>query len=105
MRPTTKDLAKAAGVSLATVDRVLNERANVSEQAVRKVHEAIERIGFVRNSAMLDWPQKTVVRSPFVTPEHVGCRAPLMSERKAIATARFLTKRSLWNMSCMLMTS
>jgi DNA-binding transcriptional regulator YhcF (GntR family) len=26
MRPTTRDLAREAGVSLATVDRVLNDR-------------------------------------------------------------------------------
>jgi LacI family transcriptional regulator len=49
MRPTAKDLAEAAGVSLATVDRVLNDRAYVSKKAVRKVNEAIERIGFSKN--------------------------------------------------------
>ena len=69
MRPTTKDLAKAAGVSLATVDRVLNERANVSEQAVRKVHEAIERIGFVRNMAAATLARKTVYRIRFILPD------------------------------------
>ena len=37
MRPTAKDLAEAAGVSLATVDRVLNERPTVSPKAARRV--------------------------------------------------------------------
>lgn len=49
MRPTTKDLAIAAGVSLATVDRVLNERPGVREDTVKKVNEAIEKLGFIRN--------------------------------------------------------
>ena len=37
MRPTTKDLAKAAGVSLATVDRVLNQRPGVRRETVDSV--------------------------------------------------------------------
>lgn len=49
MRPTTKDLAIAAGVSLATVDRVLNGRPGVRSGTVKKVNETIEKIGFVRN--------------------------------------------------------
>ena len=36
MRPTTKDLARAAGVSLATVDRVLNGRAGVRQADGRR---------------------------------------------------------------------
>ena len=36
MRPTTKDLARAAGVSLATVDRVLNGRAGVRQANGRR---------------------------------------------------------------------
>ncbi|AMY69609.1 LacI family DNA-binding transcriptional regulator [Frigidibacter mobilis] len=49
MRPTTKDLAKAAGVSLATVDRVLNDRPGVRPGTVEAVTAAINRIGFQRN--------------------------------------------------------
>ena len=45
-RPTIIDLAKAAGVSTATVDRVLNGRHNVREETVRRVHEAAEAIGY-----------------------------------------------------------
>ena len=45
-RPTIDDLAAAAGVSTATVDRVLNGRQNVREKTVRRVHEAARQIGF-----------------------------------------------------------
>ncbi|MCF1710858.1 LacI family DNA-binding transcriptional regulator [Tabrizicola sp. J26] len=48
-RPTINDLAAEAGVSLATVDRVLNGRAGVREATVARVNEAIERIGYVRD--------------------------------------------------------
>jgi LacI family transcriptional regulator len=49
MRPTTKDLALAAGVSLATVDRVLNDRPGVRKGTVERVTQAIEKLGFTRN--------------------------------------------------------
>lgn len=68
MRPTAKDLAEAAGVSLATVDRVLNDRPNVSEKAVRKVNEAIERIGFFRNPAAVNLARNRIYRFRFVLP-------------------------------------
>ena len=68
MRPTAKDLAEAAGVSLATVDRVLNERPNVSPKAARRVAEAIERIGFVRNPAAVALARNKTYRFRFVLP-------------------------------------
>lgn len=45
-RPTIEDLAAAASVSVATVDRVLNNRHPVREDTARRVVEAAERIGF-----------------------------------------------------------
>jgi len=45
-RPTIADLAQAAGVGVATVDRVLNGRVKVREETARKVHEAAQRIGY-----------------------------------------------------------
>jgi LacI family transcriptional regulator len=68
MRPTAKDLAEAAGVSLATVDRVLNERPNVSRKAAQKVNEAIDRIGFVRNPAAVVLARNKIYRFRFVLP-------------------------------------
>ncbi len=49
LRPTTKDLARVAGVSRATVDRVLNGRDGVKQKTVDKVNAAIRELGFTRN--------------------------------------------------------
>jgi len=68
MRPTAKDLAKAAGVSLATVDRVLNDRPNASKKSILKVNEAIERIGFVRNIAAVNLARNRTYKFRFVLP-------------------------------------
>jgi len=45
-RPTLQDVAHAAGVSLATVDRVFNLRSNVRTDTARRVAEAARRIGY-----------------------------------------------------------
>jgi LacI family transcriptional regulator len=44
--PTIKDLAEAAGVGIATVDRVLNDRPNVRDTTIERVLLAAERIGY-----------------------------------------------------------
>ena len=45
-RPTIQDVARAAGLSTATVDRVLNGREAVREETARKVYEAARAIGY-----------------------------------------------------------
>ncbi|WP_313440062.1 LacI family DNA-binding transcriptional regulator [Novosphingobium sp.] len=45
-RPTIFELAQAAGVSVSTVDRVLNGRNPVRQMTADRVLEAAERIGF-----------------------------------------------------------
>ncbi len=52
-RPTIKDVAKAAGVGSATVDRVLNGRGTVREETIKRVAEAAHRIGY-HASALID---------------------------------------------------
>jgi LacI family transcriptional regulator len=48
-RVTVHDVARVAGVSLATVDRVLNGRPGVRASTVEKVETAIAEIGFHRD--------------------------------------------------------
>ena len=45
-RPTIADLARESGVSVATVDRVLNNRLRVREETARRVYEAANTIGY-----------------------------------------------------------
>ena len=45
-RPTIHDVAREAGVSSATVDRVLNGRERVREDTARRVYEAARLIGY-----------------------------------------------------------
>ena len=47
-RPKMSDVAKRAGVGTATVDRVLNERGNVSEDIRKKVLQAARELGLRR---------------------------------------------------------
>ncbi len=45
-RPTIKDVALAAGVSVTTVDRALNGRSVVREETIRKIAQAAHRVGY-----------------------------------------------------------
>lgn len=49
MNATIKDVAKAAGVSVATVSRVLNNSASVSPAATEQVNDAIKLLGYSPN--------------------------------------------------------
>lgn len=68
MRPTVHDIAAAAGVSLATVDRVLNQRAGVRSVTREKVEQAIERIGYVRDVAAANLAKSRVYPLIFILP-------------------------------------
>jgi LacI family transcriptional regulator len=50
-KPTVHDIARTAGVSLATVDRVLNGRVGVRGITVDRVQDAIRKLGFVRDQS------------------------------------------------------
>jgi len=61
-RPTIKDLAKEAGVGVATVDRVLNGRHRVREETARRVYDAAKAIGYhatglIKQRLQQDLPQ------------------------------------------------
>ncbi|MEP2532626.1 LacI family DNA-binding transcriptional regulator [Shimia sp.] len=68
LRPTTKDLAKAAGVSRATVDRVLNGREGVKKRTVDRVNDAIQELGFVRNIQAANLARSQRYRFVFALP-------------------------------------
>ena len=47
--PTVFDVARLAGVSRGTVDRVLHSRGRVSQETVKKVQDAVEQLRFSPN--------------------------------------------------------
>ncbi|WP_339210720.1 LacI family DNA-binding transcriptional regulator [Aeribacillus sp. FSL K6-8210] len=49
MSPTIRDVAKLAGVSVASVSRVLNSKGYVSSETKEKIEEAIKLLGFEPN--------------------------------------------------------
>lgn len=73
---TIKDVARQAGVSVATVSNVLNERESVNRDIVRRVREAVELLGYKRHQS--GWQLKTRKSSlvnvilPSVTDPHFG---------------------------------
>ena len=70
MRPTTKDLAREAGVSLATVDRVLNGRSGVRKETVDSVNDVIDRLGFIRNQSAANLARGRTYRFEFLLPRN-----------------------------------
>jgi len=68
MRPTVHDIAASAGVSLATVDRVLNRRPGVRTVTREKVEAAIEALGYVRDMAAANLAKSRVYPLVFIIP-------------------------------------
>ncbi|MCF6233872.1 MAG: LacI family DNA-binding transcriptional regulator [Rhodobacteraceae bacterium] len=92
-KPTTRDLAKAAGVSLATVDRVLNARAGVRQATIERVQKAIREIDFVRDMAAANLARSKEYRLVFLLPDHDDefvdlVRAAIAEANKSMAHER-----------------
>ena len=71
-RATVHDVAKAAGVSLATIDRVLNRRGGVRAATIEKVEQAILRLDYRRDAAAAMLAKQNEYRLAFVIPTGVN---------------------------------
>lgn len=69
VRPTVYDIAQEAGVSLATVDRVLNRRPGVRRTTIERVESAVARLGYQRDLAAANLAKGRVYPLVFVLPE------------------------------------
>jgi LacI family transcriptional regulator len=88
--PTIYEVARTAGVSTATVSRVLNEPQKVNQKTLHAVLSAIDEIGFVpradARARALKENRRIGVISPFIT-------APSFVQRmRGVATALMNTK-------------
>ncbi len=68
-RPTVHDIAREAGVSLATVDRVLNARPRVRESSILRVQNAVDKLGYVRDVSAANLAKRKEYRFAFVVPD------------------------------------
>jgi LacI family transcriptional regulator len=68
-RATVHDVARAAGVSLATVDRVLNQRPGVRAATVARVQAAVRELGYARDAAAANLARRRDQRFLFLLPE------------------------------------
>ncbi|MBG6157507.1 LacI family transcriptional regulator [Labrenzia sp. EL_159] len=69
MKPTVHDIAREAGVSLSTVDRVLNGRADVRPKNAERVKAAVRKLGYVRDTNAANLAKKRRYNFVFVLPE------------------------------------
>jgi LacI family transcriptional regulator len=70
MKPTVHDIARSAGVSLATVDRVLNGRPGVRHITRERVETAISDLGYVRDVAAANLAKGRTYSFTFVLPSN-----------------------------------
>ncbi|MBR0558080.1 LacI family DNA-binding transcriptional regulator [Ciceribacter sp. L1K23] len=68
MKPTVHDIAAHAGVSLATVDRVLNRRPGVRGVTRDRVENAIVELGYVRDVAAANLAKSRLYPFVFIVP-------------------------------------
>ena len=93
MKPTVHDIAARAGVSLATVDRVLNGRPGVRAPTREKVEAAVAELGFVRDVAAANLAKSRVYTFAFIIPANdnsfmIGLRGELEAVRRWAAQDR-----------------
>lgn len=67
-RATLEDVAKAAGVSLATVDRVVNKREGVRAKTIARVEAAVAKLGYRADVAAARLARGQSFRFAFVLP-------------------------------------
>src|SRR5215212_3929483 len=82
-RTTIVDIAKASGVSVSTVSRILNDKPDVAEETRRRVLEVIEARGYTRQA---QWQQLAAGKSHVISIHY-----PRASEGFNYASMDFIT--------------
>ncbi len=96
MKPTVHDIASKAGVSLATVDRVINLRPGVHAVTRAKVEAAILELGYVRDMAAANLAKGRSYALVFILPNNDNSfMAGLRAEVRAAASRSYLERTSI----------
>lgn len=102
LKPTVNDIARHAGVSLATVDRVLNARPGVRRVTIDRVNKAIEELGYIRDTAAANLARRRIYRFVFLLPDiksefidalqgQINTQAVALSAERALLRVRRVT--------------
>lgn len=94
-KPTVHDIAREAGVSLATVDRVLNARPGVRENTILKVRKAVSRLGYVRDTSAANLSRQRQYKFGFLLPEGPGQFATTLKAAVMEAASSHVADRAL----------
>ncbi len=70
--PTITDVAKTAGVSIATVSRVINNLAHVNEETILRVKVAIDELNYTPSAAAQDLAKRVTNTIGLLVPEISG---------------------------------
>ena len=92
-RATVHDVARAAGVSLATVDRVLNGRPGVRAATAEKVEAAIAEIGFQRDLGASLLARARDLKVTFIIPDGSNQFMASLAEAVSRRASQALTER------------
>ncbi len=96
MKPTVHDIASKAGVSLATVDRVINLRPGVHAVTRAKVEAAIVELGYVRDMAAANLAKGRSYALVFILPNNDNSfMAGLRAEVRAAASRSYIDRTSI----------
>src|SRR5690606_4199835 len=98
-RVTVHDLARAAGVSLATVDRVLNGRPGVRPATATRVEEAIAQIGFRRDMTASMLARARDIRLVFILPEGTNQFMAKLAEAVETVGAQARSERVVFDLN------
>ncbi len=82
-RATLEDVARIAGVSLATADRVVNRRDGVRDKTIARVEAAVSKLGYRPDPAAARLARNQSFRFLFVLPSGANSFMTLLGEQVA----------------------
>jgi len=91
---TLKDIAREAGVSVATLDRVLHGRAGVREETARRVRQAIDRHGFRPFAPGAELARNRASRLALVMPEGSNVFMSMILDHVAEMSGWLMSRRA-----------
>ncbi|HTT12937.1 MAG TPA: LacI family DNA-binding transcriptional regulator [Burkholderiaceae bacterium] len=86
IRASLQDVARAAGVSLATVDRVLHGRAGVHARTAERVNEVVRQLGYRPDPAAARLARQRSLKLVFILPSGTNTFVAMLNQQvQAIA--------------------